>query len=78
LLLGLLNGMIGGHDADRRHARPDDWAALAEGVSRRHQQPLLDERDRNGQLDRWLAVPSMWRCGRTRSSRAVREAVASA
>jgi hypothetical protein len=29
LLFALLNGMILGHDADRRHSRPDDRAALA-------------------------------------------------
>jgi hypothetical protein len=31
LLFPLLNGMILGHDADRRHPRPDDQAALARG-----------------------------------------------
>jgi hypothetical protein len=34
LLFALLNGMILGHDADRRHPCPDDHAALAGVVSR--------------------------------------------
>jgi hypothetical protein len=34
LLFALINGMILGHDADRRHPRPDDRAALAGLVSR--------------------------------------------
>jgi len=109
LLFALLNGMILGDDADRRHPRPDDRAALAGVVSRllptrqlgcggpvtcwrrprdwqragvwqRPHQLLLDERDRNGQLDRWPALPPRWRsgAGRTKSSRAVGEAVTSA
>jgi transposase len=109
LLFALLNGMILGHDADRRHPCPSDHAALAGVVSRllptrqlgcgspvtcwrrlrdwqragvwqRLHQLLLDERDRNCQLDRWPALPPRRRSdsGRTTSSRAVREAVTSA
>jgi hypothetical protein len=34
LLFALLNGMILGHDAGRRHPRPNDRAALAGVISR--------------------------------------------
>lgn len=39
LLFALLNGMILGHDADRRHPCPDDHAALAGVVSRLRAHP---------------------------------------